>query len=39
MNFKSIKAVFFFVTFLIFKHGLALNVRFCGGQIAEIVRV
>lgn len=36
MNIKNIKAVFFLLIFLSSKVGLALNVHYCGGHIAEI---
>lgn len=36
MNFKSSKAVFFILIFLTSKVGLALNIHYCGGHIAEI---
>ena len=36
MNSKNFKAIFFVLIFLASKVGLALNVHYCGGHIAEI---
>lgn len=36
MNYKNLKAIFFILIFLTSKVGLALNVHYCGGHIAEI---
>lgn len=36
MNSKNFKAIFFILIFLVSKVGLALNIHYCGGHIAEI---
>ena len=36
MNVKVLKSIFFIIVLLTSKVGLALNVHYCGGQIAEI---